>query len=877
MVRFKNILTILLLTACLAGVDSPAQAGKTTQVRLPNGLDVILVENHRAPVVSLMVWVNAGSTVESEREYGMAHLIEHMVFKGTTKRGPGDIAREVEAAGGTINAYTSYDETVFYISMAGRYADRGLDILNDLVYHATMPVDEFSREKEVVIEEIKMGLDSPQKVIGKAIFGEAYQVSPYGRPVIGFESSVRNISREDVLNYYHRWYVPENCILVVAGDFDTETFKGRIEEVFGPIPQGAAPEYLVPEEPAQTELRTRIIRRDVGTARMLMAFHIPPYKSKDVPALDLLSEVLGGGRASRLYRKIKRDEELVNSIYTWSHTPKGPGLFFIGGDLSAGNMEPALESILREVTEIGRMEVSSEELDRAKLSVQAGFIRSRESMGGEARLAATFQALTGDYRSKDTYLSEVEKVSLDEIRQVAARYLRPENMSLVVMVPEKPAHPVDDAGLAAAVQKGVETAVARKNVPESDNIQKYILKNGITLLVKQDRSLPLIDLRAAFLGGIRYETEATNGLNNLMAEVWDRGAAGMTALELARATEDMAAEISSFSGRNSFGLEAEFLSRYRDRGLELFAKVLTQPTFSPEEVEKAKPNILADIKRRRDQMTARAFELFAQAVYDGHPYRFTTSGTPESISKLTSDDLHSFYNTYAKPRDLVIAVVGDVQPDMIKERLEEYLSGWTGKVEKSPRVHPVTPWQGLKKKTENLDRAQSHLVLGFPAPPMDHPDRYALDVLDKILSGMGGRMFIELRDKQSLGYSVSSFYSAGLDAGAFGLYIGFDPAKADKVRAGFFDIIKDLHQKSISSKELQAAKEYLLGQYEIAQQTYSAQAAEICFNQLYGLGLDYEKKYVQGITEVTAEDVKRVAKKYLKLSQAAEVTIGPAS
>jgi zinc protease len=394
-------------------------------------------------------------------------------------------------------------------------------------------------------------------------------------------------------------------------------------------------------------------------------------------------------------------------------------------------------------------------------------------------------------------------------------------------------------------------------------------------LIKPDGSLPLVSLRAVFLGGVRFETEATNGLNQLLAEVWDRGTETRTAEELARAVEDMAGYLSSFCGRNSLGLEAEFLSRHLEPGLDLLAEVLTRPALSDEEVEKARPNILAAIERQSDQLLARTFRLLSRTLYGPHPYALNSLGSPDSVRGLTSDLLRSYFKQRVVPQNMVLAAVGDVDPDKLKDRLETLLSGWQGASSPAPRLEPPPALDKTRAVHERIDRAQAHLALGFLTPGMADPDRYALQVLETVLSGQGGRLFMELRDRQSLAYAVTAMFRPGLDTGGFSLYIAFAPDKYEAAQAGLAKILQGLRKEPVTLDELERAKENILGACEIRLQGYGEMAADLAFHELYGLGHDYRYRYLEGIRAVTAADVLAAARRYLDPDRAVAATVGP--
>ena len=860
---FKLLYFFITIAVSMVYFQPNAGASDGLDYTLPNGLKVILLENHRAPVTSMLVWVKVGSVSEKEGGYGLAHLMEHMMFKGTKVRGPGEIAREVESSGGEINAYTSYDQTVYYINMASRFQDKGLEILSDMVFNPVFDPVEFSREKEVVLEELRRGEDSPQRNLSKTLFAAAFPNHPYGRPIIGFSSDVKGVSREQALDFYHKHYQPNNMVLVMAGDFSPGKVRPVIEKYFGRAPSGIINPEPVPMEPPQKELRTAVIRDNVNTAKLSLAFRIPGFRSPDSKALDMLASILGQGRTSRLHVKVLRKEELVNSIMAGTYTPDGPGLFIISADLSPENVPAAAKAIVDEVWRLAREGVAADELERAKLNALASSIHYRASMSGEAAEAAEWQVLGGDFRLRDQYQADIEKLTTADLLKTATRYFRPENLTAAVLLPEDKEKDLTDKSLAAAI------------LEQSEGVRRFVLPGGTILLVKPDHSLPLVAVRASFPGGLRCEGPLEQGLSNFTAEVWDRGAGDLGAEELDRKVEDMAADISSFSGRYSFGLEGDFLSRNIKPGLRLFTDVLVNPSFDAAEVEKARKNILADIKRREDHLMVKSFVLFSETLFQGSPLGRDTLGTPETAAKFKASDLRDFYKKWARPDDLVLSVVGDVDPEQIKEDLEQLLSGWKG----GPRVEPSpaapASWTGLKTAREVADKSQMHMVLGFPAPGLKSRDRFALEVLDNILSGQGGRLFVTLRDQRSLAYSLGSFYRPGPSVGSFGMYIGFEPGKLDEVRSGLREIIEGVKSRAVSEKELDGAKRYLLGSYDIGLQKYGAQAAELGYNELYGLGYDFQEDYIAGIKAVTPDDVLKAAQKYLDLNHAVEVMVGP--
>lgn len=338
--------------------------------------------------------------------------------------------------------------------------------------------------------------------------------------------------------------------------------------------------------------------------------------------------------------------------------------------------------------------------------------------------------------------------------------------------------------------------------------------------------------------------------------------------------EDMAGSIFSFSGRNSFGLNAEFLSRFLDPGLDLFSEVMREPALTQEEVEKTRPSILADINRNKERLTKKSMDLFSETIYRDHPYGHDILGSPQSVMKITAKDIRDFYEKWVDPSRMVISVVGDVDPEHVKNRLNELMGDWSLNNTPQPVIEPPTPVLKPIIVEEKIDRAQAHLVIGFLTPGLKSADRYSLRILSSALSGMGGRLFRELRDKQSLAYTVTSSFQPGIDTGTFSFYISFTPEKLEQAKAGLLKIIEEMKNTPITEEELTNAKEGVLGSFEIALQNNGHLALSLALDELYGLGYDYQQKYVDGLMGVTALEVREAARKYLDMDKAVKVIVG---
>ena len=871
----KGVLFCLTLCASMFWMMPSWGNSQIQKYTLDNGLTVILKENHTAPLVAFQMWIKVGSADEQDDEAGITHLIEHMLFKGTAKRKVGEIAREVETAGGDINAFTSYDQTVFYLIIPNRYFSSGLDIMADAIQNPSFDPDELRREKEVVLEEIRMRNDRPSTKLDEALFSSAYTVHPYGRPIIGFEKTLENFDRAKVLEYFCKWYTPDNMSLVVTGDFESDKAVAAIKKAFLNFNSHQKVKSYRPTEPPQEKTRSIILREDVQKTYLEMVFHIPGINHNDLYPLDVLASILGDGDSSRLYQQVKSEAGLVYSINASSFTPRDPGAFMIGCILEGDKVGPALKKIFQELYRIQNEPPSSEEIQKSKLKLTSDFIYSQETIQGEGRQLGYFETVVGDVAFEQTYVERINQVTVQDLAKVAQRYFTPENVTIGLLLPEKEASDITNEEIK-------ETIALRKNPPiaspETDPpvTQKFLLPNGLTLIVRKNRNLPIVSLQAVFLGGVRFETKENNGINNLIAEMLTQGTKKRSALDIAKEIESMAGEVKGFSGRNSFGISCTTLSQFFEQGLELFSDILLNPSFPEEELTKKRADIIAAIERKEDQPFSFILKNFDAFFFENHPYGMDILGTKEVMNTITSMNLRDYYFSLARPKNLVITIVGDIEARQTKNMVETLFQGFSDMPVPYPRVPQETKPIGIRQKEiKQGKKAQAQVMLGFPGVDIKSPDRYSLDVLNVILAGQGGRLFAELRDKQSLAYAVTSFVWGGIDPGYIAFYIGCEPSKVEKAMEGIKREIQKITEEKVSSQELKRAQNYLVGNFSIEHQTNASMAAEMGFNERYGLSYDYSETYLNKILKVSVEDVQGVAKKYLDLSRYALVVVKP--
>lgn len=841
-------------------------------------MTVILRENHSASVVALQLWVKVGSGDEADDKAGICHVIEHMLFKGTEKRKVGEIAYEIESSGGEINAYTLHDQTVYHIVIASRFFDLGLDILSDVVRHSSFDPIELESEKEVVLEEIKRGEDNPVAKLSQALFSTCYQSHTYRRPIIGFEDTVRDLTRDDLLDFYRRRYIPGNITLVVVGDLDSNTTLAEVEKAFKGFGSEREASHNRVEELPQNTTRSAVMIKDLAEAYMSMAFHIPGINHMDSCALDLLSFMVGSGESSRLFRKVKDDKGMVHVVYSSNFVPRERGLFVITSVMDKEKPREALAAILEEIYRLKHEKVSEDELEKAKLNIESEFVYGQETVEGQARQLGSFEVVVGNIDFEKEYINRVSRVKSYDIRRVARRYLNAKNLTVVFILPSEGGDAIDEDKIKEIASRE-ETRLRRrysKSYPTGEEgINKIVLGNGMTLLVKEEHSIPLVVMKAVFLGGLRFEEKRLNGVNNFIASMLTKGTKSLNALEVAQRIESMAGSIQGFSGRDSFGLYSEILSRFFDRGIGLLADTIINPAFDAGELEKKRMDILAALKQQEDNSASYVFDIFAETLYDRHPYGTNILGTRESILNMTQDDLSDYYKRYASSENMVLSIVGDVRADDTAERVRQLFEDFASSDFNIPRIPEEVAPESIKNAEACRDRKQAHLILGFLGTTIYNPDRYPLDVLNAVLSGQAGRLFIELRDKLGLAYTVASFSRQGVDPGSIGVYIGTSPEKLDMAIEGIKKELEKIREERVRPEELTRAKRYLIGNFEISLQANAARAAAMALSERYGLGHSHFMKYPKSISDVTPDDVLEVARKYIDLDRYSLAVIRP--
>ncbi|MEK7707272.1 MAG: pitrilysin family protein [Verrucomicrobiota bacterium] len=855
-------------TAAISAADKkteiPSLPPGVQLTTLDNGLTVIVREDHSAPVVSAQAWAMTGSVHEGRwLGAGLSHVLEHMLFKGTTTRPGSRIDQEVQDAGGHMNAYTSFDRTVYHIDVPNTGARVAIDILCDIMQHATLPADEMAKEKQVILREMDMNQDDPGRRASRRLFEVAYTKSPYRFTVIGYPDIFNELKSDDILGYYREKYAPNNVFVVVAGDVKPDEVVTQIRETYAKSKAKSLPPVVLPEEPKQTASREVIEEAPVELGHFHFAWHIPELRHPDVPVLDVLAVLLGSGHSSRLYREVREKQGLVNYADAWTYNPGDPGLFGMSAVVDADKFSKARDAMLAELQKLKAKPVAKAELGKAVKQFISATFATRKTMQGQAADLGGSWLAANDLNFSERYLAAVKRITPADVQRIARKYLTTENRTLYALLPN---------GTAPK-----SSAIAETTTDHA--VQKFVLSNGLRLLVKEDHRLPFVEFRALFQGGVLAETEANNGITQLLAKMLLKGTKHRSAEDIAREIETVGGNMDSYGGNNSFGVNVETLSDDFTTGLDLLADVLLNPTFPASALRREQEIQIAGIRAQKDELLKSASKAMRRALFGDIGYGLDTLGTEKSVQKTKPADLKSFHAQLVAPNNCVLAIYGDVKTATVKAAVKKAFAKWKSAVNATPPEAIVNRQSSivnsLTRVTETRDKKQAVIVIGYAGTTLHSTDRYALELLQESCSDLGSRLFLRIREKLGLAYYVGAQNFPGLAPGYFAFYVGTEPEKADLVEQELLKEAGLLRAEGVTAEELKRAKAKVIGQKKIARQDLGSFAMTTALDELYGLGYANTDAEDAKFEAVTLAQVKAAAQKYLKPDALVIATVKP--
>ncbi len=832
-------------------------------------MEILLKHMEHAKMVSINLWIRAGSNNEEDHMAGIAHFIEHMLFKGTEKRKVGEISKEIEELGGYLNGFTSYEATAYQITIPKENFSKGLEILLDALKHSSFDPQEIEKEGHVIIEECKMRDDTPAVRSWENLMKIAFKQHRYRRSIIGEENLIKNFTRDSLMSFYNQYYRPEHMTLILAGNVKIEDFIEQLEALYPLTDRKEDAVNLSPVEVPQKKLRYDYFKGDIERTYIDIGFHIPDELHSHSFTMEILSFILGQGRSSRLYQELKEKRQLAMSIGTGDINGRDPGLFIISAVTDEDTAPDMLKALWYEI-ELIKKGVKEEELRKAIVSIENDYLFDLETVDGQSDKIGHCAGL-GDYTMAKKYLNILKKITEQDIKDVAEKYLKLDNCSISIYSPlgSKDHLNISAEEMENLLRGNSKSApyVSKKTAEETHtvNAEKVMLKNGVTLILEQDKTLPVVAVYAGLKGGVRFETEETNGICRFMSKLLIKGTKNRTAREIAEQIESLGSFISPRSGKDSFGLSMAIIDRYFKEGLNIFLDVLTNPSFPEYEIEKERIFILSDIREKYDDPMRMCIEKCDSLIFKHHPYGMPVTGTEKTIKNIQRKDIIDFYGNYVHGENLYISVVGNFNREDIISEFEHSIRGKGDNTKDFPCPAGEEKPEKMKQSIKKKDIRQSSIAIGFLAPSVNSEDYIDFIVLNSILHGMGSRLFIELRDIQGLAYVIFCYLEHGIENGSFKAYIGTGPEMEEKAIKALLRELEKVRDEGVTAEELRKAKNMIKGRYEITLQERIARATKYSSYEILGLGYERVKAYPLLIENVTLENVNNVAKKYFDL------------
>jgi zinc protease len=853
------------------------------QETLANGLRVYLKPIPGAETVSTMVAYKVGSADEDLDATGLSHYLEHLMFKGTAKIMPGDIDRLTLRNGGSNNANTSEDMTVYYFDFASDRWEAALGVEADRMRNLLIDArHEFEQEKGAVVSELERDEDEPfdleQKTIMPLLFGKT---APYGHPVIGERQHVRGATAGVIKAHYDKWYHPNNAALIVVGGFDADKALARITELFGPIPKAELPA----RKPVMPVERDKPIRREIDSKfevpRLLMGFNGVKSGDPDSYSLDVVDALLSGGKTSRLYKKLVEGAEIASSINTGDSAGRYPGWFAIQVELLKGKDRGEAERlVLSELQRLRDEPVKAEELKRVKEMVLASNIFGRESVHGLAESIAR-GVTNNDLDYLKNYLPRILAVTTADVQRAARKYLDVDKRVVVWSVPRgSVGKPAGEAGAEKSPSKhrsptsraGDGQAAARS----IKDARRVVLPNGLVMLLIEDHRLPIVVAQASVRHAALLEPAEKSGVAALTGRLLDEGTGIHRGSEIAELIENVGGALALSANGGS----VKVLAPDRSLGLGLLFECLSQANFPAEAFAREKAKQQSQIDESEQQPDSRASRLFRELVYGKHPAGRPALGKRATVDRLTRDDCAAFYKQVFAPNNTIVALVGDFDTKQIVDEVTKLTANWKKADVRKPETPPVDkPVAFLENIVTMPEAAQLHFFMGHVGIRRDDPDYYKLLVMDYVLGtgpGFTDRLSARLRDREGLAYTVSANISssAGEEPGVFTCYIGTDPKNFATVKKEFLEEIHRLRDTAPSKEEVEDAKSYLLGSLPFQLITSDRVAGQLLLVERLGLGLSFVDDFRKAVAAVTPEDVQAVAKKHLDPNRLVLVAAG---
>jgi zinc protease len=827
---------------------------------LNNGLRIFVNPKHDAPTVSIQCFVATGSVHEADfLGCGLSHFLEHMLFQGCDGYPGQEAANTVNRLGGSANAYTSYDHTVYYLNLPSEHALTGIDILAKMVSSPEFPEAKFLSEKDVILRERDMVRDRPEYMLGENLWKTVFQLHPVRHPIIGYHEKIEEVTRDIMYRYYQRRYSPERTFFIISGDIEAPRALEAFDRLLSGWRHGNIYEPPLPEEPVQIGPRSNTCFFEDPLVRVAVASRIPAATHPDIPALDLISAILGQGKSARLVRSLENEKELAVSIGAFSYAPNFSGISAVSATATADKL-PALEkALLAELRNFCREGVSNEELEREKTRHVADYIRILRSNKAIAGLIGDAVLAYGDPGMADHYIQLLKRVKKDDIISAANKYFDSGQLNIVRQTaPRKPER--KQAGDRGAKEK---------------NAKKSVLKSKAKLICMPDKSFPLIDICLITLGGNIREIPQNAGISRLTAKLLSTGTKKYSEEKFNAVINDNAIDLDINAGSNTFYMKLDCMKDKLETAVKLLESILTEPAFRQKQFAREQHNTLQMLKTRAQDPGGAAVDKMYELLYQGHPHALPRDGSLESVGNITVKDLQEFYRSQFDPARTIIGIAGDISEadtQAVAERLDKAVP-WNNNSAWQLPPPPKFPSRDVEAAIE-LPREQVKVVYAVPTCNYQSPDRFAFEILQQALNGLSSRLFKNIREDKGLAYSAGAMFGNGLCPGFAAFYAATARESVPQVIKLLTKERKRLAGSGLSEEEFSSAQAKVLFNYASLMSNNSALLFSSALEEFYGNGYKKPWSTPGKIRKLKREEVNAVLKKYFTGAKGVYISAG---
>ncbi len=906
-VRFRVRYVLLALLALAAVSTTSAQNRDTSAAApdipriafekhtLPNGLEVILSQNTRLPVVAVNLWYHVGPANEEPERTGFAHLFEHMMFQGSKHAGDGHL-QLLEAAGASnLNASTAFDYTNYYQTVPSNQLELVLWLESDRMGYLLEKVDQraLTNQQDVVRNERRQRTENaPYGLAQEAVFQNLFpQGHPYYGVIIGSHEDIQAARLDDVRRFFRQYYAPNNATIVIAGDFEPAQVRALVEKYFGTLRRGPAVPPAKAETPALTAERRRVVPSRVELPRVYMAWHTPPVYGPVDAVADVAANVLGGGRASRLYKRLVYEKQLAQDVSVFQYSLQLGSIFWVQATARPGHTAEDLEKAIDdEIAAFRARPPDPSELEQARNRIETSMIGSLESISGLAdRLNAYNHYLgTPDYLQQDVV--RYRSVTTGAVHTFARDYLQPNARVVVHAVPGQP-DPLPEVPVTrpAASEEDAESVNAeepwRYQMPspapartaELPTPQTATLSNGLTLILEDRRGgVPIVAANLVFRTGSDANPLERPGLANFVAAMLTEGTATRSALQIADELAQLGASLNTSSSMDSTTVSARSLSKNIATMLDLMADVALRPSFPLEEIERQRASRLAQIVQQRDNPAQLAAHVASAALYGSrHPYGFPEIGTDASVKAIVRDDMVAFWKQNFTPNNAALVVAGDISMADLRMLAEGAFGAWSrGELSRPSLNAPVTTAARVVL-VDAPGAPQTQVRVASIGAPRSSPDFRPLQVMNQALGGMfSSRINLNLREEHGYTYGARSQFTFRRGAGPFEVASGVQTDVTGPAVREIFKEVRGMVTQPLTDEELAKAKDAMAQSLPGAFETSASAVNNFSNVFIYDLGLDYYTRYAAQVNAVTREQALEVARRYLVPEDMIVIAVG---